>query len=251
MAETAVQYFTRICKEAGKSEADTAALVALAQDQSIAPKFDELIRRGTDDFAAMQGRATAADTKLAEAAAKLRKYDDEWYPKANAEYQKALAKVQELQAVVDGQGGDPGGGFDSSKFITKDDLAAMNKDRDARYATVIKQATRLASRHAAKYGEELDVDAVEALAVKNNLTLDQAYRDYVAPREMEAQTAKFEKEKKEFAEQAVKDYASRNRLPVDPVPHETAPVFRQASNKAPADMDAELIAAWNGATGSR
>lgn len=238
MAETAVQYFTRICKEAGKSDADVAALLVVVQDAKVSSHFDETIRRGTDDFNAMQGRVTAAEKKV-------KTYDEDWYPKANAEYTAMQTENNRLRTLVNGNPDDPPG-FDSSKYLTKADLEAMNKERDARYAQVIKQAARLASRHVSKFGEELDVDAVEKLAIEKNLPLDMAYKEFIAPRELEAQTAKFTKEKEEAVREGIRNYASQHKLPVDPVPHETAPVYRQRP-ETKVDIDSELINAWNSA----
>ena len=242
MAETAVTYFSRMCKEAGKSDADIAALTALLADPTLAAKFDETIRRSTDDFNAMQGRVTAADKKVKD-------YDDVWYPKANAEYQRAMAELTDTKAAlakvaVGGGTGD----LDTSKFLTKEDLAAHRTELDARYAAAIKSGLRLASRHAAKYHDELDVDGLEKLATEKGLTLDQAYKEMIEPRAAAETKAAFEKEKAEAVTQGIKDYASRHKLPVDAVPAETAPVYRGKVKDADkvTDMDAELLSAWNG-----
>mgnify|MGYP001566954392 CR=1 FL=1 len=250
MAETATQYFTRMCREAGKSDADIAALTAILSDPTLAPKFDETIRRSTDDFTAMQGRVAAADKKV-------KQYDEEWYPKANSEYQRAMQELADAKAALIVANGNGGGGnnpppADTSQFLTKSDLAAHRADLDARYARVIKEGLRLASRHAARYHEELDVAALEKTATDGNMSLTAAYDQMVKPRVDADQKAQFEKEKTEAVAQAVKDALSRHKLPVDAVPAETAPVYRIRDAKDTAtDIDSELLSAWNGATAAR
>ena len=241
MAETATQYFTRICKEAGKTDAETASLLALAQDPKIATQLDETIRRSTDDYQAMKGRYDASEKRS-------KQLTDEWYPTAQAEYQKAMAELAQARQQLASNGYSEPPAFDASKYLTVDQLEKMNQERDARYAGVIKQATRLASRHAAKYGEELDVDEVERIAVEKRMPLDQAYKEWIAPRELKATEDRHKKEIEAAKAEAIKDYASQHRMPVDPRPIEMAPIHRSGSkSQAPVDIDAELLAAWNGA----
>lgn len=235
MAESAKQYFTRICREAGKTDAEIAALVAVMDDPKVATSMDETVRRATDDFSAMKGRYESAKSRAEEL--------ENWYPKANNEYQRVLAELEELKGA--GSNGFEAPAFDANKYLTKTDFEAMVKERDARYSNVIKQATRLASRHAAKYSEELDVDALEKLAVEKNMPLESAYREWVAPREEEARLKQFQKEKEEYAAQKLKDYASQHKLPVDTRPPEVAPIHRRGV-EAPKDMEAEMLAAWQG-----
>ena len=240
MAETATQYFTRICKEAGKTDAEIAALLAIAQDPKISTQLDETIRRSTDDYQAMKGRFDAAEKKA-------KQLTDEWYPTANAQYQQAMKELAEAKAALANAGYQEPPAFDASKYLTVDQLEKMNQERDARYAGVIKAATRLASRHAAKYGEELDVDEVERIAVEKKLPIDQAYKEWIAPREQKAQEERHKKEIEAAKAEAVRDYASQHRLPVDPKPVEVAPIHRSKAAEVPKDIDAELLAAWNGA----
>jgi len=84
--------------------------------------------------------------------------------------------------------------FDTSKFVTREDIQKQLGDRDARYAGVIKQMGRLASKHAVDFKEALDVDALEKLAIETNLPLDVAYERMIGPRMEEARKTAAEAE---------------------------------------------------------
>ena len=249
MAETAKQYFERMCKEAGKTDAEIAALSAVLTGD----KFSETVH-SANDFQAMQGRAVAADKKAKD-------LTEDWYPKVNREYlamkEQLDAAKDALAAALNGTGGGAGDtAVDTSKFLTKDDLLAISREQDTKYAAVIKQATRLASRHAARYHEELDTEALEAAAIKGGYQrnvngtlvpdLEAAYKEMNADRDAKTQKEAHDAELQKAREEAVRDYASKHKMPVDPVPAETSPLFL-GTREAPKDLDAQLMEAWQGA----
>ncbi|WP_179139875.1 hypothetical protein, partial [Brachyspira hyodysenteriae] len=55
--------------------------------------------------------------------------------------------------------------FDASRYLTKEDMAATLGEFSNRFATTVKDVGRIASRHAANYKEELDMEALDKLAV--------------------------------------------------------------------------------------
>ena len=55
-------------------------------------------------------------------------------------------------------------------------------EREGRMIQIVKQGMRIASSHAAKFGEPLDTDALEKVAVEKGLTLDRAYEEMIRPR---------------------------------------------------------------------
>ncbi len=238
----AAEYFAQMCKEAGLDDAATSALTALANNEKLSPKFNSLVKRATEDFDAQTGRVKAAEEKV-------RKYD-EWYPTAKAAADAALQRTAEVEAELArrGAGGDPPA-FDASKYLTKEDLLKFNEESSKRFAGVLKDATRIAARHVSKFGEEPDLDAIEQVAVKENLPLAAAYDRWIQPRVDEANKKQFQKEKEEYANQKVADTLSRYKHPVDQVPTDAAPVYapRPKAGDKPVDIDAELMAAWNGA----
>ena len=77
MAKSAKQYFEELCREAGYSAEQSAALVAMASDAKVSSKLDELIANGTDNYQAQVGRVRALEGKINEYGA--------WYGTADAE----------------------------------------------------------------------------------------------------------------------------------------------------------------------
>ncbi len=240
MAETPEQYFSRVLAEAGLDDAVRTATLAALTNPKVATPLTELIRRGTDDFNSMKGRVDAFQSKEAE-------YKT-WYDNANGEYVKAIQARDAALAALNGtvvpvQNGN--GVTNYTSTVTKEDLVRMLAEQQNRTAAVVKTGLRLASRHAVQFKEELDVDALEKIALEKNLPLDIAYEQYVKPR-VEAQAAEKVKLDTEAAvKKAVDDYASKHHLPADEVP--TMQSFLHNKPQAdllPKDVDADLLSTW-------
>lgn len=228
MAETTEQYFERVFRENGLTDAQIQAAMAPVQKLS-------------GDFNAMQGRATAAQRRAQDL--------ENWYPTANAEYQRMMQEKQALEAIITGTPGNQTPAFDTSKFFTKEDVTNMLADRDKRYASVIKDSARIASRHAAKFGEEIDVDAIEKIAMERGIPLQTAYDIFIQPRVAQQQEAKAKADQEAAIKAALDDYKSKHNLPTDPNPP-SAPNFllhKANPDDLPKDQDADLVATWRGA----
>jgi hypothetical protein len=243
MAKTAEELFKELCTEAGMDEATTNALTAAAKNDKISARMNELIRRATDDFNAMQGRVKS-----------LEKTNKEFSDYSTTAYQENQRLIQELEAIRNANTNVADTGLDMSRYLTKEDLIKLNQERDNRYSAVIKDGLRLASRHAVQYGEELDVDQLETFAREQNLPLAAAYDRWVQPRVEAKRVAEAEKERKAWEEklkqareEGVRDALSRRNLPVDPTMHLS--MIHRAPNKSdiPADIDSDLYATWEGA----
>jgi len=256
MAQTPEQFFTELCTEAGYSPEQTAQLLQLAKHEKVATKLGGVLKTAQDDYQSQVGRQKAAEDKL-------KSYEQQvtdWYAKSNAAYQQAQAERdamnQQLSVLKQSLGVDPGNGYqpptngDTSKYLTKEDLLAAMNEQNTRFAGVIKDITRVSSRHAAKFGEELDTEALEeTLKQHPGLSVAQAYEQMVGPRLREEQEKRHQKEKEEYAAEKLRDYKSQHHLPVDPVPTESAPMYRTVDPKdVPKDIDQDLLAAWHGAT---
>lgn len=250
MAKSAKQYFEELCKEAGYTPEQTSALTALASDAKVSTKLDELIANGTDNYQAQVGRVRALEGKLNEYGV--------WYGTADAEYKKMQTELQTAKAQLVAAGLDLNNGvqppIDSSKFITKEDLAAQIQELGSRQGAIAKDVGRIASRHATKFHEELDMDAVEAAGAElqkklgRTPTVAEAYQAYIAPREAQSSQEEMEKKLKEAREEGAREALSRRGMPAEPVPSESSMLFsRPPADQIPADMNSELISAWRGA----
>lgn len=241
MAQSPKEYFEQLCKEAGMDDTSTAALVAAASNEKLSPKLSGLIKTAQDDYSAQLGRVKALE-------ADITKWK-EWGGNTTSQYQTLATELQKAKADLASITNDPNpnSNLDLTKYLTKDDLTAVAKEMGERYAKAIKSTGRIASRHAARYSEELDTEAVDKLAGELGLSLEAAYDKWIEPREKEknekALNERIQRERKE----AVEDWASRHQLPVDPGPVEQSPIFHtHVKADLPANQDADLLAAWHG-----
>ncbi len=238
----ATEYFAQMCKEAGLDDESTSALAKLANNEKLSPKLAALVKTATEDYPAQLGRVRAAEEKVS-------KYDA-WYPTAKQAADAALQRTAEVEAELARvrSGGMPPE-FDPSKYVSKEDLMKFNTDMAGRFAGVIKDATSIAARHASKFGEEPDLNAIEKIAAEQNLPLQAAYDRWIEPRVEAKRKEDFDTKLKQAREEGARDALSRHKLPVDATPQETAPMFMQRPKEgaAPVDIDSELLSAWNSA----
>jgi len=237
MAQSPEEFFSQLCREAGLDETQTASALALAKHEKLAPKLAETIRRSTDDFNAMHGRVRAAETKV--------QGYDAWYQETAPKYSATVAELEQLKARngnpnPNGNGAPPPN-FDTSKFVAKEDVLALLNERDQRVAGAMKEVGRIASRHVAMFGEELDTDAVEKLAIENQLSITGAYERFVKPRVDERTTEATKKREQQIREEAVRDYASQHNLPAESVPSHRSFIVDRPSEAPKGGTDAELV----------
>jgi hypothetical protein len=243
MAKSAKAYFEEMCREAGLSPEETTAALAFASNDKLTGRLDSLVKTGTEDYQAQIGRVRAAEAKLAEYG--------QWYGTANQQYQQMADEVAALRSgrvpmYNNGNGTDPAL-TNTAQYLTKADLDRVVQEQGSRFATVLKTATSIAADHVARFGEKPDMEAIDTIAREQNLPLNLAYEAYIKPRVEAKATADMDKRIKDAREEAVRDYASKHRLPVDPVPAENSYINVNSSRpEAPKDIDAELLSAWRG-----
>lgn len=230
------EYMTSALAEAGLTDEQvTTALGKIYSNEKLGTKLNSLVKTATEDYNSLAGRV---------------KSYQEWYPKAQTEYDRMATEytkaLQELTALKGSAtpGGDPTPAFDASKYVSKEDLVAMQIDMGKRYAGVIKDTASITSKHVTRFKEEPDFGAIDKLATDLNIPLTVAYEKYIEPRVKEEEKSarvNWEKEKREEIE---RDLRSRYQLPVEQQPQEQGLLFRKGV-EAPKDMDAELIQAWH------
>jgi len=123
--------------------------------------------------------------------------------------------------------------------------------------SVVKDVSRLASRHAVNYKEELDTEALDQLAVKmaqerglpaGSVPIVDVYEKFIEPRKKAQEEEGRKNWEKETRAQIERDLRSQNNLPANPVPVEQSQMFRPTpTDQIPKDMDMELLNTWNGA----
>ncbi len=220
---------------AGLSDAQvTEALAKIYTNEKLGPKLNALVKTATEDYQAQLGR--------------VKQYQD-WYPKAQAEYDRMATEYNKVVAELTAQNGGGNGTpqpptFDASKYVSKDDLVRFNAELGQRYAGVIKDSNRITASHAIRFKEAPDFEAIDKIATEQGIPLNLAYEKWVEPRVKEEEKAAKVQWEKQTREEIERDVRSRHNLPIEHVQAEQSPLFRKGA-EAPKDMDAELMAAWH------
>lgn len=230
--QTFQELMTAELAAAGLSDAQvTEALTKIYSNEKLGSKLNALVKTATEDYQAQLGR--------------VKQYQD-WYPKAQAEYDrmaaeytKAMTELQALQST-----GQPPN-FDPSKYVSREDLVALQVDMGRRYAGVIKDTAEITAEHVARFREKPDLNAIDKIATEQNIPLRMAYEKYVEPRVKEEEKTARANWEKQRSEEIERDLRSRYKMPVESAPPEQSPLLRQSKPEdAPKDMDAELLGAW-------
>lgn len=256
MANNFKDYVVAAMQEAGMNDDQVvAALDKIAGNDKLGSKLNGILKTATEDYNAQVGRVNTLQQR--------NEYlEKDWYPKADAsykqlqtEYNKVLGELQKAQAT----GLPPE--FDPTQYLTKADMERTVQSIGQRLGSVVKDVSRLASRHAVLYKEELDTEALDQLAVKmaqdrglpaGSVPITDVYEKFIEPRKKAAEEEARKNWEKETRAQIERDLRSQNNLPANPAPVEQSQMFRPTPAKdIPADVDAELMAAWNGAGAAR
>lgn len=234
--QTFQELMTSELASAGLSDAQvTEALTKIYANEKLGPKLNALVKTATEDYQAQLGR--------------VKQYQD-WYPKAQAEYDRMATEynkaVAELTSLKGGGGDGNAPAFDPTKYVSKDDLMKFNAEMGQRYAGVIKDSNRITAKHVTRFKEEPDFEAIDKIAQENGIPLNMAYEKWVEPRVKEQEKQANEDWKKQQREEIERDVRSRHNLPIEHTPAEQSPLFRKSSkDDLPKDMDAELLATWH------
>lgn len=122
---------------------------------------------------------------------------------------------------------------------------------------VTKVAMWASSDYMHRFGKVLDPDALEKHALEKGMPLRQAYDDFIKPLVTEQDTKKNAEAIELAKAEAVRDYASKNKLPVDST-KEATPFLSNVlksndANKAATSTSAKdgFVEAWNNFTPAR
>lgn len=218
MAVDVKQYIDQLAQTAGLTQEEKDAILKVSGNEKFAKALgDDILRQ--QDYSRNMDALKADRTKW-----------EGWY-------KDTLAATNNNQKVVDdyaarlkayeatfGPIDDGNGGRQQFQqvqdVISKKDFEAELAKRDSQTISLLKDGMYLASAHSNEFHEALDTDMLAKIAVEKSMTLRQAYDDMVAPRRTEAQKVAHAAELKKAGEDAVRDFASKNRIPVDTQPRE-------------------------------
>lgn len=186
---TVAEYLASLAQQAGFDDESKTALQKVLANQKFTEELDKGVKRQSEFSRAMDEAKRIRD----EAEAKITQWKS-WYDEAVVRDAEREAEFQRVKGSNGNAGAGNGSGNGSGNGTgTNPDVLTRKQieEREGRMISIVKQGMRLASRHAAKFGEELDVDALEKLAVEKGLTLDRAYEEMVAPRVQAAKDKEF------------------------------------------------------------
>jgi hypothetical protein len=253
MANNFKDYAIEAMREAGMNDDQVvAALDKIAGNEKLSGKLNNILKTATEDYNAQVGRVNTLTQRN-------QYLETDWYPKADAEYKrlqgeynKAMAELQRAQS----SGLPPE--FDPSRYMTKEDMERTVQNIGQRMGGLVKDVGRIASRHAAVYREELDMNALDELAVQmakergltpGSVPITDVYEKFVEPRKKDAEVAARKQWEADTRAQIERDLRSANNLPVDSKPPEQSQLYRPTpTDQIPKDMDMELLGVWNGAS---
>lgn len=246
------EYMTGALAEAGLTDEQvTSALTKIYANEKLSSKLNGFVKTATEDYNAQVGRAQSAQ-------AQLKEYQDWFYGVGKFEGKGAKSEYDRMQAEFTrttaelariAAGGAPDG-FDSSKYMTREDFQKGIDEFGGRMASVVKDGMNITAEHVSRFKEKPDLEAIEKIAMEQKLPLRAAYEKYIEPRVKEQEADSRKNWEKQRNEEIERDVRSRYKLPVDPKPEEISPLQANRNGvkgTAPADMDAELMAAWHGA----
>lgn len=234
MAQSAKDYFSQLFRNAGIDEATASTVITALSHEKVAGDADRIVKIATEDYNAQVGRVQSLQQRMGEY--------ERWYQTALPEYQQMKSELDALKA-----GGNPTPSIDLSRVVTKDDLLKYDQERAAKFAAVQMDTAEIVTDYVTRFGRRLDLREVDKIAQEQNLPIKAAYDAYIRPDLEKKQNEELEARIKREREQAVQEFSSRHKLPVDPAPTESAPIFSHLTGKtqAPADIDAELMNVWN------
>jgi hypothetical protein len=200
---TIQEYLDTLAQTAGLEDEVKSALKKALGNEKFAKELESGVKRHSDYSRAMD-EVRAQTTKLETE----KKSYLEWYDNA---LKVDAAREEELQQYRAGKGGTTT--VTPTTVVNPGFSKKEIEDREGNLIQIVKQGMRLASRHAAKFGEELDTDALEKLAVEKGLNLERAYDEYVRPRVEEARQKEFDEKVKLAREEGIREGLSKRDLP--------------------------------------
>lgn len=222
------EYWQKLAKEQGLSEKAVSSVLEVLSDEAAGKAFAQAFVPQSDYSRDLDKTRDEWKGKADEALRKVAEYND-WYEKqakpASEQFSQTANRLKQYEdrfgALEDGtqrQQLPP-------DVVTKKDMEEWVQRSSQNTARVMKDLSTVTVDHFKRFGETLDVEALEKHAVENNLPIRQAYDSLIAPKVRERETAEWDAKVKAAREEGARDYASRHQLPVDPKPAEPHPFF--------------------------
>lgn len=227
-------YLGELAQKSGLDDASKAELLKVVEGN---PKLAEGLSEGImlrSDYSRGQDELR---TKTAEFEGTKTQWT-EWYKEATETDKARQTELVDLRAKVSGgNGGNGGGGGTPPAGLTQKQLDdALAKERSFG-VNVAKTVGKITARHLHAFNEEPDFEAIEKIAMTDNISADAAYDKWVAPRIKEKSDKDLEDRIKRERAEAVAEALSKHNLPGESGPRTHHTFFDRDKVAATAPKD--------------
>lgn len=261
----ALEHFTKLANDHGLDEATRAAFATALGNERFADDLAKGFMLESDYGASKRKISDELKQKEEEYAKKYQELAT-WAQQHNVTVQQAQQVLSEYEKYVqvygkleDGkqqqQNAPPAG-------LTADQVQKLLEARDQQQAQLIgsfsKDLAKMQSDHFRRFKEPVDVDAFEAHLTDLRKTdpsigIYAAYQSWIEPKVEEARKAEFEAAIKRAKEEAIRDFSSTHKVPVDSGQKEYSPAWdpqrserlKKSEDQIAVDVDAAMYDAWN------
>lgn len=212
MAIDAKQYLEQLAQTAGLSEEEKQGILKAASNEKFAKSLSEGVEMRSD-YSRKMDELSQDKTKWTE-----------WYKGEVAKAQANEKLFAEQQTVIEqlkANGASPELIKSATgDFISKAEMEKLRQQDQAAFINLMKITTDLQGSHLMEFKEKLPVDELEAIAVKKNISLKQAYDELVAPRRAELSTKNLADQLAAAKAEGAREFASTHKIPLDNAPRE-------------------------------
>lgn len=253
-AAEAKEEFTKLAKDSGLTEDQMKAVLQAFENEKFA--------KGVGTGYARHSEYSSALDKLRNAESEIEKYQvwyrDQGAPAVTAA-QQVWQRLQQYEAQygpLDDQTVRDRKAAAGALGITREELDKVLKERsDASTAAFVEYERQMGDirlDHFARFGEKMDMDKFEKfMRESKSADIPGAYMKYVEPRMEEKRNKDFEDRIKKERDEAVRDFASRHKIPTETRPEPTSPLEDLMKLKRDKDYDGDtkakeaFINTWN------
>ena len=244
MAFDIKQYAAQLAKDAGLPDEQAKVFLEAVGNEKIAKSFSDGFLR-QDDYSrnmdSLRKREAEIKTYYEQQVAIAAKNQE-----VVNEYDAQVKKYKELYGELDGgTGRQPS--VDTSNFIDKKTFDERMNQLGQQSIQITKIASRCTADYMKRFGEVLDMDALEKFTLESGLPLQAAYDKFIEPRNKEIENASFAEKLKKAREEGYTEGVSKAANPTDPgspAPNGFMSNLLKKPDGAPNPRDS-FVGAWN------
>jgi hypothetical protein len=234
--EDAKQYFEKLAQDSGlDGDAQSAVLQALENEKFARGVADGFIRH--DEYSRGMDKVRSREEEL-----------NKWYnDAAMPAYQTNVRGIEKLRQYETLYGDLTNGSSPASSSPStpnREELDRYLEDkfraRDQAYTGLSKTISKITFDYYKRFGEPLDVDEVEKIALSRGMDPMSAYKEYISPKLEAQQKTEVDAKLKAARDEGYRDALTKHRLPVDTAPKDYNPFFdREVPKTGTSEVEAD------------